>query len=107
MWIIDLEQMLDQAVAKPELPDLKEKVKELGYLVTYATSIESGISTDSKPMCWRQPSNHPCNGILKIRLLSTKKQVCWKCPKCGDDGVIIGWKGLIWDKTVFLNPKAF
>jgi hypothetical protein len=106
VWVIDIEQMLDQTVSNPEFPDLKDKVKKLGHIVTYATSIEAGISTDSNPTCWRRSSNQSCDGVLEIRLLPAEKQIYWKCPDCEDEGVIIGWKGLIWDMTVVLNPKA-
>ena len=74
-----------------------EKVKKMGEVITYATSIESGIQVDSPPKCWRRPGRKPCKGILEVGLNRFENQIHWICPVCGDEGVISGWEGLIWD----------
>jgi RNA polymerase subunit RPABC4/transcription elongation factor Spt4 len=28
-------------------------------------------------------------------------RIYWICPTCGDDGIIDGWHGLIWDVSFY------
>jgi hypothetical protein len=42
--------------------------------------------------------------MLDIQLNPAAGQIYWKCPVCSDEGVVTGWKGLIWDMS---DPPAF
>jgi hypothetical protein len=37
------------------------------------------------------------HGILGIHLDENTNQIHWYCNICGDEGVVTGWKGLIWN----------
>jgi hypothetical protein len=53
-------------------------------------------------MCWRRPNRQPCEGVLQIEM--RKEFIHWHCPECGDEGVVTGWRGLMWDMTEFRSP---
>ena len=43
------------------------------------------------------PKRKPCKGELDIDLDHTSGHISWRCEVCGDEGVVSGWEGLIWD----------
>jgi hypothetical protein len=97
MWVIDIRHWLDETNSGPAVPQLNLKVKKLSEIIVYATSIASGLSVESKPNCWRRPKRKPCKGELDIDLDHTSGHISWRCEVCGDEGVVSGWEGLIWD----------
>jgi len=99
MWVIDIQHWLDETMTAPAVPQLKQKVKKLSEIIIYATSVAAGVPTDSVPKCWRRPKRKPCKGILDIHLDQTIHQIHWFCRICGDEGVVTGWKNLIWDMS--------
>jgi hypothetical protein len=99
MWVIDIRHWLGENLLDAGLPQLKFKVKKLGEIITYATAIEDGIFVDVRPRCWRKPQRKPCAGELEIILNPETKQIHWLCTACGDEGVVSGWEGLIWDMS--------
>jgi hypothetical protein len=99
MWVIDVRHMLDDTLCGPGIPRLKFKLKKLTEIITYATAKEAGASVDIQPRCWRKPGRKPCAGELEIDLNPGTKQIFWRCPVCGDEGVVTGWEGLMWDMT--------
>ena len=105
MWVIDIRHWLDnETQTGPGVPQLKSKVKKITEIITYATSVEAGISVDSPPKCWRRPKRKPCKGKLDIELVPETGQIHWICPICQDEGVVTGWEDLIWDIS---NPPIY
>ena len=99
MWVIDIRHWLGENLVDAGLPQLRLKVKKLGEIITYATAIAAGISVDVRPRCWRKPQRKPCAGELEISLNLDTKKIHWLCSECGDEGVVTGWSGLMWDLT--------
>ena len=99
MWVIDIRHWLDETQTGPGATQLRSKVKKLTEIIAYATSIDASISVDTMPKCWRRPNRKPCKGQLDINLDPATDQIHWICPNCGDEGVVTGWKGLIWDMS--------
>ena len=98
MWVIDIRHWLDENLVDAGLPQLRLKVKKLGEIITYATAIEAGITVDFQPRCWRRPKRKAlCQVSWRSSLDSDTDQIHWLCPECGDEGVVTGWSGLIWD----------
>jgi hypothetical protein len=97
MWVIDIRHWLGENLLEAGLPQLRLKVKKLGEIISYATAIEAFIWVDFEPECWRRPKRKACKGRLEIDLDSDTDQIHWRCLECGDEGVVTGWKGLIWD----------
>jgi len=99
MWVINILHWLDESRTGPAVPRLKGKVDKITEIITYVTSQVSEIPTDSLPRCWRRPGRKTCNGVLDIFLNPMTDEIFWHCNRCGDEGVISGWRGLIWDMT--------
>ena len=100
MWLIDIRHWLDEETqSKEAVPQLKQKVKKIGEIISYATSVSANLPVDKPPVCWRRPNRKPCKGILEISLDQVDR-IHWICPVCSDEGVISGWQGLIWDMSV-------
>jgi RNA polymerase subunit RPABC4/transcription elongation factor Spt4 len=99
MWVIDIRHWLDENLSGPGVPQLRFKVKKLTEIITFATAIKAGISVNSPPVCWRRPKRKACLGKLEIDFDPDTDQIHWVCPECGDEGVVTGWRGLIWDLT--------
>jgi hypothetical protein len=97
MWVINIQHWLDETMSGPAVPQLKSKVKKLSEIIAYATSVAAGLPTESIPKCWRRPKRRPCKGELDIILDQESGQIHWHCRICGDEGVVSGWEGLIWD----------
>jgi len=102
MWIINIRDMLDGTLTRPAHPRFSSKIKKLGQIISYATAVEAGISVDFRPVCWKRTARYPCGGVLEIEL--RYGNIHWVCPACGDEGVVMGWKGLIWDMTDLRSP---
>ncbi len=96
MWVIDIRHWLNEEQDGPAVPRLKNKVAKITEIISYATSELNGLKTASAPKCWRKPKRKPCKGILDA-WVSDMDEICWECPVCGDEGVVRGWNGLIWD----------
>jgi hypothetical protein len=104
MWVFNLKDMLDSSLSRPAHRCFSAKLKKLCPLITYATAIHAGISIDFRPNCWRRPKRKACEGVLEVEM--RKDFIHWHCPECGDEGVVTGWKGLMWDMTVFRSPMS-
>ena len=99
MWVINIRHWLDDTNSGPALPQLRFKVKKLCEIIMFATTLSNGVSTAVAPKCWRRPKRKPCKGSLEIDLDESIGLIHWCCSKCGDEGVITDWQGLIWDMT--------
>lgn len=99
MWVINIQHWLDEAMTEAAVPQLRQKVKKLTEIITHATSAGVATSTDSNPKCWRRPKRKPCRGILDIHLDGNTNQIHWYCTICGDEGIVTGWEGLMWDMS--------
>ena len=106
MWVIDIRHWLDEETKSVAAePQLRKKVEKIGEIITYVTSKFVGIPVKDKPEYWRRPKRKPCRGLLDIQLDEIEGRIHWYCNECGDEGVVSGWQGLLWDMTI--KPKNF
>ena len=98
MWVIDIRHWLNDDKTGPAVPQLRLKVKKMTEIITFATSLENGLVTSSPPKCWRRPNRKPCKGELEIHF-TAEDRIHWICPVCEDEGVLMGFRGLIWDMS--------
>ena len=93
MWVINIQHWLNETRSGPAVPQLRLKVKKLGEIITYATSITARITMESTPKCWRRPNRKPCKGELDIILDQASGQIQWRCGVCGDEGLFQDGRG--------------
>ena len=100
MWVIDIRHWLNAEQTGPGVPQLRLKVEKLTEIITYATARDRDLVTGGPPKCWRRPNRKPCTGRLNVQFTEDDR-IYWICPTCGDDGIVDGWHGLIWDVSVY------
>ncbi len=100
MQVIDIRHWLNEDQTEAAVPKLKNKVKKLTEIITYITALESDLVVGNPPVCWRRPGRKPCKTELYLSWTDDDR-IHWKCPNCGDEGVLDGWHGLIWDTSVY------
>jgi len=93
MLIVDFRHWLNESMTGPAVPKLKNKVEQLGRIISFATDPDGN---HPQPTCSRRPGRKPCPGKLEA-FLTEDLTIYWHCPKCGDEGLISGWQGLLWD----------
>jgi hypothetical protein len=47
--------------------------------------------------CRRRPGRRPCPGNYALFRTDVPPSIEWRCTDCGDEGVIRGWEGSIFD----------
>lgn len=98
-WIIDTRNYLDDRGRLLELPT---RVLNLalfqGSIVAWVTSRAADRSSRTNVYCRRSPGRRRCSGEIQALLDPSSARIVWECPLCGDNGLIHGWKGTIWDR---------
>lgn len=93
MLIVDIRHWLNDSLTGPAVPELKNKVNKLGKIISFATDL-NGNPPPLKCSC--RSGRKPCPGELVV-LIVEDLRIHWYCPACEDEGLISGWRGLIWD----------
>ncbi len=93
MLIVDIRHWLNESMTAPALPQLNNKVEQLGRIIAYATDLNDD---HPRPKCSRRPGRKPCPGKLEA-FITENLEIYWHCPVCEDEGLISGWQGLLWD----------
>lgn len=95
-----LPNLLDETNRKPAKPHLRNKVRKLIEIITYATSHAVGVEVKHRPVCGRILKGQSCSGVLNIDLRQEMDVIHWQCPDCGEEALLTGWSGLSWDISV-------
>jgi hypothetical protein len=107
-WVIDLRHYLASTGAMAT--DLPPRAR---LLAEYFASIVVDATTnfDDPPWvrCRRRPGHRRCTGLIQSFPAvgendDEEAPIVWRCPVCGDDGLISGWQDSLWDG--FSNPPA-
>jgi hypothetical protein len=48
--------------------------------------------------CRRNPGRARCAGRIEAYFVREPEGIAWRCPRCGDNGLIHGWEGTAWDR---------
>jgi hypothetical protein len=72
----------------------------LGSIVAWVTRLHSTTPDRTNVLCHRKPGNKRCLGEIVAVLDEIDCSISWKCPLCGDNGIIRGWKDTPWDRGV-------
>lgn len=69
-----------------------------GAIVAWVTDhLPNGDSHTNVP-CRRSPGRQRCPGEIFAELDSGSGQIAWRCSVCGDNGLIHGWEGTLWNR---------
>ena len=49
--------------------------------------------------CRRRPGRRRCPGEIHAGFAEDPREITWICPRCGDNGLIQGWRGTRWDRS--------
>jgi hypothetical protein len=106
-WVVDLRHYLDD-----ETGDLADMPGPALNCALYFSSIVAWVS-DHMPggephtnvPCWRRPGRKRCLGDIIAELQPGSSDILWQCPLCGENGVIRGWEGTLWDRRPGFDAK--
>ena len=69
----------------------------VGWLLCAASVRTPGQESQTAIPCRKRPSRKPCRGHVQVMLTEVPELLCWRCPACGDQGVVDGWRNSIWN----------
>jgi hypothetical protein len=107
-WITDIRHFLNE---KGEFP--KELPGPARSLAMYFGKIIEAVSNRGKDEneaqtdipCRKKPGNRKCGVPITARIREDSS-IQWRCPACGDNGIISGWHDTAWDKRLAIRkPK--
>ncbi len=92
-WITDMTHMPPPEMGdrRTERTEFFGQVARLGSLLGAKTSVLSAI------LCPGLPDKGYCGTAVEVLIPENNGEIQWSCPKCGDSGIIRGWKGSSWD----------
>lgn len=76
-----------------ELPPRVLRLRRFFGQIARAASVrDSGEWSTTALRCRRKPERKPCSGRLELFRRDVPAEVEWRCPDCGDGGVVTGWR---------------
>lgn len=95
-WITDMGD-LTHVHDPADVPGPARRLAEyLGRIVQAASAWYVGQPLESVIRCRRRPGRRPCPGHVCLAR-TQDREIIWHCVACGDNGVIRGWEGTLWD----------
>ena len=98
-WVTDMRHYLDEGgnpvAARGPAMNL---ALFLGAIVGWVTSRGPKRSPRTNIPCRRSPGRVRCGGEIVADFEDEPGTIWWRCPECGDNGVIHGWEGTRWDR---------
>jgi hypothetical protein len=99
-WVTDITHFLDENGDMITEPRQARKLGEyLAAIIVMASFIEPEHPEKYQVFCRRRPNRNPCLGEIAGYIDPETDDIFWKCPKCGDRGLISNWQGTIWDMS--------
>jgi len=99
VFVSDLRHFLDMPEDVPA--PARRMGEHLALIVRAATAGQGGQAWVSALPCRRRPGRRPCPGHFAVFRADVPPSIEWRCTACGDDGVIRGWEGSVFD----LRPR--
>ena len=101
MLIANIRHYLDDDGSLPDLPEpVLNLAFHLGAIVGWVSRFPSKELQPTNVPCRRRPSRRRCLGEIQACTDPKTGAIEWGCPFCGDSGMISGWEGTLWDKTI-------
>ncbi|MGH7321612.1 MAG: hypothetical protein ACRELA_18595 [Candidatus Rokuibacteriota bacterium] len=98
-WVTDMRHYLDGRGAMGKLPGPALSLALfLGSIVAWVTSGRSLDDRRTNVPCCRSPGRRRGLGEILATVDPNPTVMAWRCPLCGDNGVIRGWESTAWDR---------
>jgi hypothetical protein len=95
-WIVDLRHYLTPSGAIADMAAPARRLAE--YFASIVVDATSNLAGEPAVRCRRRPRRRRCPGVLMAYPAPEDSETIeWYCPECGDQGVIRGWVGTLWD----------
>lgn len=95
-WITDLNHLLE--AEKAAAPRKATRLRgHLTAIVKAATALGARRERETALRCRGTADQTPCPGKLFVRLQDIPSEIHWRCPHCGEKGVILNWPNSPWD----------
>ena len=102
-WITDMRHFLDVLEPDVEFPRPARRLAEyFGKIVEAATSNPPMVLLNTEIRCRRRPGRKPCVGHVRLVYKDDEDEgeIIWECTSCGDRGIIRGFEGTPWDRSL-------
>lgn len=98
-WITDMRHFLDEAGAlAPMAGPALELALFQGAIVSWVSSPAAQDSIRTNVPCRRRPRSGRCGVEIEACFEPGGQCIAWRCPRCGDNGLIHGWEETHWDR---------
>ncbi len=92
---------LDTLKPDVDIPGPARRLAEyLGKIVEAATSSPPLALLNTEIRCRRRPGRKPCVGHIRLVRDDDEGEIVWACTSCDDRGIISGWEGTPWDRSL-------
>ena len=99
-WITNMQHYLNEDGSTGSMNRPTRRLAEyFGSIVTFATSFEDEQYLNSNISCRRRHKRKPCKGKIQAILDLNSDRIDWRCPVCGDNGIISDWQDTPWDAS--------
>lgn len=92
MMMTDMRHMPKDVLAPDVSPATRTLTEYLRSIVQSIRGMQPGVEGESLVQCRRRPSRLPCKTLLAVCVQEVPSQIHWRCPACGDAGVITHWQ---------------
>jgi hypothetical protein len=98
-WITDLRHFLNDDGSRADMSNRARRLIDYFGSIVKQVTTRQGDALATGVRCRKKFRRKPCWGEI-IAFVDGQHAISWSCPVCGDNGVISGWKGTIWDWSV-------
>src|SRR5262245_7440514 len=97
-WVTDLSHFVDARTGQlpTNVPGPARRLMEYLTRIVAAATTPHNQRIDQVKFR-RRPGHRPCPGVVEYRVW-TDERITWKCPCCGDSGIISNWQSTAWDR---------
>ena len=106
-WMTDMTHFLDEDGRVGPLPGPGMALANyFGAIVGMVSESRSLQERPAQVLCRRRPGRRPCRGRIEAHLDPVDRSIIWRCPACGDNGLIHGWEASPWDRRTPQGAKT-
>lgn len=99
-WITDIRHFLDEKgnLSAELTPSARNLATHQGTIISLITAAKEPWKEQTiNIQCRRRPKRKQCPGVIHAIFDFEESKIFWRCPVCGDNGIITGWFDTIFD----------